>query len=555
MSNFGGANSAFELSLNKKLTSLNKKLTRIESNIYSIVLASGRDVKPTKQYWNKVRKEIDLEYQALVNTYAQFASKEVPIEYRKAVRQIGGRINNTKSIANTAQLAPEALIKSPASQHVSSILVQSAVTSYTKAANRGRAKLHRWTKATQQQLLTDKFIEARIFNVFTNEGTLTAAAKALGSDFWKAASVDALGQRYVQTRSVKNGITTIRNFKPDYYAELVSRVKFHEAHSAGAIQQAENYDTDLIIVSTHNTQTEICQQYEGKIYSLTGTDKRFPVLDQTAPFHPNCLHLIYPQFVEALEIQGTLEGFSDFSLGKTDRPPAPAGFVPVKDRVPVKPVAVKPKAKAKPKTTPKPKPKQAPGTNIDFGYPKGRYNNLVKDIRPEAKSIINKYPKPNAIATSKRPRYNIGEKKIYTDIDPKSFNHEYGHYLDHTVLKGDDVLSLTQDFSRAYKLDKKMYNSVETTRLMDITNELGYNPKTSKAMGLSDIFDSFKNGEIYDKYGRFGHGHNYYDRLFIGEKESFANLFEMWATDDSWTALKGILPNLTGAFEKIVKGL
>ncbi len=124
-----------------------------------------------------------------------------------------------------------------------------------------------------------------------------------------------------------------RKFSPSYYAELVARTKFHEAHSIAAVSQAGNYGTDLLQVSSHNTPTAICVPFEGKIFAVGGGDKRFPPLSDTPPYHPNCLHLLFPTFVEAMEVQGTLDSFSAFSRGKISRPPVPAGFVPVGQRV------------------------------------------------------------------------------------------------------------------------------------------------------------------------------------------------------------------------------
>ena len=123
-----------------------------------------------------------------------------------------------------------------------------------------------------------------------------------------------------------------KRFKPNYYAELVARTKFHEAHSYAAIATCNNYGTDLVIISSHNTKTQICMDYEGKVFSLSGKDKRFPLLDMVPPFHPNCLHLMYPMFESAMEVDGTLNSFSDFSNGRVDRPPYPASFIPLTKR-------------------------------------------------------------------------------------------------------------------------------------------------------------------------------------------------------------------------------
>ncbi|GAG70788.1 unnamed protein product, partial [marine sediment metagenome] len=95
-------------------------------------------------------------------------------------------------------------------------------------------------------------------------------------------------------------------YRPHYYAEMVARTKFHQAHSQATLVQAQNYGTDLVEVSSHNTTTKICIPFEGNIYSIKGTHPVFPPLTDTAPFHPNCLHLIYPTFESGLIAQGIL---------------------------------------------------------------------------------------------------------------------------------------------------------------------------------------------------------------------------------------------------------
>ena len=85
-------------------------------------------------------------------------------------------------------------------------------------------------------------------------------------------------------------------------------------------------------VSSHNTIYKACIPYEGKIFSVSGKDKRFPKLVHTPPYHVNCIHTMLPIFVAALEVDGTLKEWEKFSKGKTNKPPYPSGFVPISER-------------------------------------------------------------------------------------------------------------------------------------------------------------------------------------------------------------------------------
>ena len=54
---------------------------------------------------------------------------------------------------------------------------------------------------------------------------------------------------------------------------------------------AKEYGTDLIEVSVHGSPCEECAKYQGRIYSISGNDKRFPkypdwLLSNACPY--NC---------------------------------------------------------------------------------------------------------------------------------------------------------------------------------------------------------------------------------------------------------------------------
>ena len=187
----------------------------------------------------------------------------------------------------------------------------------------GKNNVTRITRLTQQSLLNERIIDATVAEAF-NLGNLRKAATTLQTMFESDLLDMAANKRFVQAGSKK--------FTPSYYAEMVTRTKFHEAHSFAGLAQAKNYGTDLVQVSSHNTTTAICLPFEAKVFSVSGKDPRFPPLTETPPYHPNCLHLIFPTFESAMEVQGTLKAFSAFSEGRISRPPVPAGFVPIDKR-------------------------------------------------------------------------------------------------------------------------------------------------------------------------------------------------------------------------------
>ena len=197
---------------------------------------------------------------------------------------------------------------------------------------------------------------------------------------------------------------------------------------------------------------------------------------------------------------------------------------------------------------------------IKFGYD-GKFDGYVADIRPEAKMVIDKFPKPEKIRlTKKSGRYNKDLSVLETSNDPYVFRHEYGHHLDANIIKEMKIgkfsikSSITdlKGFKAAYDSDYNNYASRDISLVTKMIDESGYKKGESRAAGISDIFDSFKNGAI-QRNGYAGHGYAYADSDGLKRRETFANLFELWSSNLEWNRTKELFPNITSEFEKIMK--
>lgn len=327
MSNFGGQYSLFEKDFRERFMRLDKSLDKIENKILKILTESMNNPKTSSVYWNTVRRDIDIQYAKMVAVFDDWAKKEIPLVYRRSIRSMAKRINATKNIANIASKNTIQMIHSKGSAQVMGLLYQHAVESFVSASVAGRKNVRNFTRLTQQKLIADSIIDLELSTTFIETGNLGKSIRGLASNLWNKSAETLDGKRYVQAGA--------RKYKPSYYAEMVGRVKFHEANAEAALMTAANYDTDLIQVSSHNTKTTICLDFEGKIFSVSGNDPRFPPLTEVPPYHPNCLHLLNPTFEGAMKIQGTLDSFSAFSKGEISRPPIPASFIPISERVTV----------------------------------------------------------------------------------------------------------------------------------------------------------------------------------------------------------------------------
>ncbi len=325
----GGPNSVFETATNASLKTITPRMKKLQKEVSKILLTAIDHPVRSTAYWRKVEEELIKRYREIQGVYFNYAGSAIPRSYGSSMAAIGKVIEDTKKITETARRSVSQILKSPATAQITNALITDAAASMDAAVTAGMRNAKRITRMTQQAIVQEWTIDSAVAEAFGRGNLVGKFPEVLASRSPEYAHLleSFKGERVIQAGS--------KTFTPEYYAELVSRTKFHEAQANAALVQAKNYNTDLVLVSNHNTTTEICQQYEARTFSISGKDPRFPVLDQTPPFHPNCLHLLYPVFEDAMIIDKTLQGQSDFSKGKINRPPVPKGFIPISKRGPV----------------------------------------------------------------------------------------------------------------------------------------------------------------------------------------------------------------------------
>lgn len=122
-----------------------------------------------------------------------------------------------------------------------------------------------------------------------------------------AAGEDVRYMQRAMTRMLQNeGFLTIqygdapgRQVRIDSYARLVARSTTREATNTAKLNTGEQLGMDLVRVSKHYPTCDVCAPLQGRVYSRTGKDTRFPPLyslpgfsDGYHNFHPNCRHVI-----------------------------------------------------------------------------------------------------------------------------------------------------------------------------------------------------------------------------------------------------------------------
>lgn len=93
----------------------------------------------------------------------------------------------------------------------------------------------------------------------------------------------------------------------DKYAAMAARSARIESANIGAFGRAIENGTDYVKCTEIYPTCEICAKYQGRTYCISGKDRRFPALFETALrhgyalIHPNCRHEFIPVWLELLD--------------------------------------------------------------------------------------------------------------------------------------------------------------------------------------------------------------------------------------------------------------
>lgn len=127
-----------------------------------------------------------------------------------------------------------------------------------------------------------------VFREVALEEVATAAAAGLGRRETSSNMVNKFADQGIKAFTDRAG----RKWKLNVYARMVARTTQREAASLGTVDRALQVGLDLVTVSKHHTDVDICTPYEGKTYSLTGKTKGYERIKTFPPFHPNCKHVL-----------------------------------------------------------------------------------------------------------------------------------------------------------------------------------------------------------------------------------------------------------------------
>lgn len=122
-------------------------------------------------------------------------------------------------------------------------------------------------------------------------GETRGYAKRVVTDYIKAEVGEG---KFIQIRG--------RNYNMSKYADTVAKTRLRTVQTEAVLNSCKEFENDLVEVSDHGSEfIDICLEYEGNVYSLSGKHPTYPYLPAYPPFHIRCQHNIRPTSEVALE--------------------------------------------------------------------------------------------------------------------------------------------------------------------------------------------------------------------------------------------------------------
>lgn len=251
--------------------------------------------------------------------------------YQQAYRTIVQRIHNQarqglSTAYNEALLRDVRAMLGELDQEALQFLEQSIPTQYRAGMRASLAKLREISPAVaahaEMTMVHRRAVDVLVRNAM---GDISSSNQAIGhhvQGLLRRTTLDAITQKTISGQTVREaaqslmktivekGLEPPGHMRADAYARLVARSTTREASNLGRINQGVELGQDLVQMTSHNSPCPICSQYEGRVYSISGRDKRYPHLYSTAfsrgynNIHPNCRHGT-TVYVEALADDAT----------------------------------------------------------------------------------------------------------------------------------------------------------------------------------------------------------------------------------------------------------
>lgn len=234
----------------------------------------------TRTYYNSVLKQLERLMKQLEAETGQYISTEIPRQYKKALDDTYAYFKRN----NLQMKRPDMF------SHIHSDAV-------SELANEMRYHINQGISIAGRRVM--RYLDTAKDNALRQAGLRSAALKAA------AGQTVADMQKDLMQRLANDGFLTVQygtgkrayQVGLDSYTAMVARSTTREAGNLARENQLTENGYDLMMMTEHYPTCEACAVLQGRVYSISGRDKRFPPLSRAFPsgyrnVHPNCRHVM-----------------------------------------------------------------------------------------------------------------------------------------------------------------------------------------------------------------------------------------------------------------------
>ncbi len=109
-----------------------------------------------------------------------------------------------------------------------------------------------------------------------------------------------------------------RQWTPEAYAQVITRTTTANVRREAQYERMDEYGLDLIQISSHADARPGCAPYQGKVYSLNGKTKGYPLLSETSYGEPDGIFGINCRHTSTVYTPGQKKTFEPYPLRETE---------------------------------------------------------------------------------------------------------------------------------------------------------------------------------------------------------------------------------------------
>lgn len=239
----------------------------------------------TQNYRVAILRQLEREIKSMREAGTKFAIKAVPKEYAAGVMAVkkvlsANGITKQPSLFSSIHLEAIQELVWQMNHQVGDALIQV-----------GR-RVQRYLETPIDQFLREAGLQEAAIKTATG-GTVMDMKRALA---------EAIQNKGLLTVQYGAGASA-RQVRIENYATMVARTTTREAGNISRENQLTESGYDLMKLSTHHPTCAVCATLQGRVYSISGKDHRFPPLSRVFSggyhtIHPNCRHVLVPWLEE-----------------------------------------------------------------------------------------------------------------------------------------------------------------------------------------------------------------------------------------------------------------